>query len=94
MSLMVAVLQDAFLLTSALGLTLGRKCESANKVLLIVHTSFSVILTWIMLRMIFKALASRGFHEKIGRTECLWSPFAALDYAVGSCGRVVLRMQR
>ena len=57
MSLMVAVLQDAFLLTSALGLTLGRKCESANKVLLIVHTSFSVILTWIMLRMIFKMLS-------------------------------------
>ena len=57
MSLMVAVLQDAFLLTSALGLTLGRKCVSANKVLLIVHTSFSVILTWIMLRLIFKMLS-------------------------------------
>ena len=57
MSLMVAVLQDAFLLTSALGLTLGRKCESANKVLLIVHTSFSVILTGIMLRMIIKMLS-------------------------------------
>ena len=57
MSLMVAVLQDAFLLTSALGLTLGRKCESANKVLLIVHTSFSVILTWIILRMIIQMLS-------------------------------------
>ena len=32
------------------------------------------------------ALASRGFHEKIGRTKCLWSPFAALDYAVGLVG--------
>ena len=39
------------------------------------------------------ALASRGFQEKIGRFECLGSPFAALDYAVGSCGRAVMIMQ-
>ena len=39
------------------------------------------------------ALASRGFHEKTGRFECLWSPFAALDYAVGSCGRILMRVQ-
>ena len=38
-------------------------------------------------------LTSRGFHEKTGRFECLWSLFAALDYAVGSRGRVVMRMQ-
>ena len=44
---MLTVLQETFLFTSALGLTLGRKCESANKVLLTVHTSFSIILTWI-----------------------------------------------
>ena len=57
MSLMVAVLQDAVLPTAARGLTLGRQCESANKDLLSVHTSFSLILTWIMLRMIFKMLS-------------------------------------
>ena len=45
-SLIVAGLQEAFLFTSALGFICGRKCQSANKVLLIVHTSFSVILTW------------------------------------------------
>ena len=37
-------------------------------------------------------LTSRGFHEKTGRFECSWSLFAALDYAVGSRGRVVMRM--
>ena len=36
-------------------------------------------------------LTSRGY-EKSGRFECLWSLFAALDYAVGSRGLVVLRM--
>ena len=45
-SLIVAVLQEAFFFTSALGFICGRKCPSANKVLLIVHTSFSVNLTW------------------------------------------------
>ena len=45
-SLIVAGLQEAFLFTSALGFICGRKCQSANKVLLIVHTSLSVILTW------------------------------------------------
>ena len=39
------------------------------------------------------ALASGGFHEKTGRLDCLWSPFAALDYAVGSCGRILMRVQ-
>ena len=29
-----------------LGLALGRKCQSPNIVLLNVHTSFSVVLTW------------------------------------------------
>ena len=38
-------------------------------------------------------LASGGFQEKTGRFECLWSPFAALDYAVGSCGRILMRVQ-
>ena len=38
-------------------------------------------------------LTSRGFHDKTGRFECSWSLFAALDYAVGSRGRVVMRMQ-
>ena len=38
-------------------------------------------------------LTSVGFHEKTGRFECSWSLFAALDYAVGSRGRVVMRMQ-
>ena len=45
-SLIVAGLQEAFLFTSALGFICGRKCQSANKVVLIVLTSFSVILTW------------------------------------------------
>ena len=40
------------------------------------------------------ALTSRGFQEKIGRFECLWSPFAALNYAEGSCERAVMIMQR
>ena len=39
------------------------------------------------------ALASRGFQEKIGRVECLWSLFAGLDYAVGSYGRAVMIVQ-
>ena len=38
-------------------------------------------------------VASRGFHVKIGRFECLWSILAAPDYAVGSCGRVIVRIQ-
>ena len=39
------------------------------------------------------ALARRGFQEKIGGFECLWSPLAALNYAEGSCGRAVMIMQ-
>ena len=45
-SLIVAMLQEAFLITSALGFILGRKCQSANKVSLVVRMSFSVILAW------------------------------------------------
>ena len=45
-SLIVAVLQEAFLFTLAFGLTLESKCQSASMVLPIVNTSFSAILTW------------------------------------------------